>query len=146
MLIMLTTVLTVVIMPAAAVVALLLVAESTQRARERRIARQVSVTDAIGAELGLVVAPVVTRRRGRGWRVEVAMPLDQAALVGRVVALAHAAMRRAEPRLASLDVVLKTPDIAHSTPAVGASADRHPRRARGDEVIAWTGTRTSRAS
>jgi hypothetical protein len=144
MLIILGTVLMVVVLPATAVLALLLVAEATQRARERRIARQVAVTDAIDAEFGLVLAPVVTRGRGRGWRVEIAMPLDEAAMVGRVVALAQAAMRRAEPRLASLDVVLRTPtpDNADATPA----ADGRHRRARGGEVIAWTGTSTSRAS
>jgi hypothetical protein len=146
MLILLETVLTVVIMPAAAVIGLLLVAGWRERARERRIALQVSVTDAIGAELGLVVAPVV-RRRGRGWRVEVAMPLDAPALVGPVVALAHAAMRRAEPELATLEIVLTspTPDVERATP-LGDAADRSHGRVRGGEVIAWTGTTTSRAS
>ncbi len=146
MLILLETVLAVVIMPAAAVMGLLLVAGGRERARERRIARQVSVTDAIGAELGLVVAPVVRRRR-RGWRVEVAMPLDAPGLVGRVVALAHAAMRRAEPGLASLEIVLTTPTPGvERAAALGDAADRSHRRVRRGEVIAWTGTTTSRAS
>ena len=144
MLIILGTVLMVVVLPATAVLALLLVAEATQRARERRIARQVVVTDAIDAEFGLVLAPVVTRGRGRGWRVEIAMPLDEAAMVGRVVALAHAAMRRAEPGLASLDVVVRAPQI-DAAPDTDA-ADRRHRRSHGGEVIAWTGTTTSRAS
>jgi len=144
MLIILTTVLAVVIVPASVVLALLLLAESAQRARERRISRQVAVTDAIDAEFGLLLAPVVTRRRGGAWRVEVAMPLDQAAMVGRVVALAHAAMQRAEPRLASLDVVVRAPEI-DAAPSIDV-ADRRHQRSHGGEVVAWTGTTTSRAS
>lgn len=111
------TVLALLAIPMAAVTVLLLVVGRVQRAREAEIGRRVSVTDAIHSELGAVVSPVVKRRFGRGWRIEIAVPFERPAIVGRVVGIAHAAMLRADAR---------------------AESER--------EVMAWTGTSTSRAS
>ena len=113
MLIMLGTALAVVILPAASVTALLLLAEWRTRARQRRLVRQVVVTEAIDAELGAIVAPFIKRRFARGWRLEVAVPFDEPALVGRVVALAHAAMQRMDPHTSPLEIVLtaQTPEV-----------------------------------
>ena len=60
-------------MPVAALILVLKVVDVLQRRRADVIARQIAVTDAIHAELGAVVAPVV-RRSGRGWRVT--LPID----------------------------------------------------------------------
>jgi hypothetical protein len=148
MLITLVTVFTVLIVPAALVVGLLRLASWRERARERRLVRQVVVTEAIDAELGAVVAPIVRRRFGGGWRVEVAVPFGEPALVGQVVALAHAAMRRTEPRVFPLDVVLtaQAPEVERANARFLGAVGRSPQRVRGREVIAWTGTTTSRAS
>jgi hypothetical protein len=144
---MIVTLLTVVVMPAAGVVGLLLIVRRRERAGERRLGRQISVTDAIAAELGLIVAPVIRRRSGHGWRIEIAVPLEDGALVGRIVGLAHAAMRRVEPDGPPLDIVLTAQSIAPAqAKARAAGGERAHRRARGDEVIAWTGTTGSRAS
>jgi hypothetical protein len=129
------TVLMVVAMPLTLLAGLLVAAGAIQRRREARIARQVAVTDAIHRELGAVVAPVVRRGWTRGWRAEIAVPFESPALVGRVGAIAHAAMARfgsARP----VELVLREQE-----PAPGAERAR-PRR----EVIAWTGTSMSRAS
>jgi hypothetical protein len=140
------TVVTVVALPLTALAVLLSVVGWLERAREARIARQVGVTDAIHRQLGAVVAPVVTRRIGRGWRVAIAVPFESPAIVGRVVALAHAAMLRDGP--SRFDIVLTTQ--TWTAPPI-----RMPERSRPGtlplvaserEVMAWTGTSTSRAS
>jgi hypothetical protein len=89
---MVTFMMVVVVLPVAVVGGLLAVAGRLQRARETRIARQVAVTDAIHRELGAVVAPVVARRLGRGWRAEIAVPLESPAIVGPVVAIVQATL------------------------------------------------------
>jgi len=60
-------------MPVAALVLVLAVVDVAQRRRADVIARQIAVTDAIHAEFGAVVAPLVRRAAG-GWRVT--LPMD----------------------------------------------------------------------
>jgi hypothetical protein len=64
------------------------------RRREAMVARQVRLTDAIAAELGAIVAPVVTRPLRGPWRVEIRIPIGQPATVSRIVAIAHDALTR----------------------------------------------------
>ncbi|HZW73522.1 MAG TPA: hypothetical protein VFF43_08230, partial [Caldimonas sp.] len=59
--------------PVVGLVLALTMVDIAQRRRADVIARQIAVTDAIHAEFGAVVAPVV-RRAGRGWRVT--LPMD----------------------------------------------------------------------
>lgn len=101
----LATLAVVVLLPMSLLVALLFAVGRVERARETRIARQVAVTDAIHRELGAVVAPVVTRRFGRGWRVEIAVPFESVSIVGRISALAHEAMREMADRR-GIEIVL----------------------------------------
>ncbi len=147
MLITLGTVLVVVMLPATLTTALLLLAGWRERARERAVVRQIAVTEAIDAELGAIVAPFVKRRFGGGWRLEVAVPFEEPALVGRVVALAHAAMQRTDPHASPLEVVLtaQTPEVSGADARSSEAARVSPRRVPGREVMAWTGTTTSRA-
>jgi len=142
------TVLAVLVLPMAAVTALLLVAGRVQRAREAEIGRQVSVTDAIHGELGAVVSPVVKHRFGRGWRIEIAVPFERPAIVGRVVAIAHAALLRAAARsTARVEVVLTAQEAQVQRANVRwLSAGAAPLATSEREVMAWTGTNTSRAS
>ena len=143
------TVLAVLALPMAAVTAVLLVVGRVQRVRDAEIGGQVAVTDAIHAELGAVVSPVVKRRLGRGWRIEIAVPFERPAIVGRVVAIAHAVMLRADARAAGrVEVVLtaqadrvQRANIRRLHPADAATLVTSER-----EVGAWTGTNTSRAS
>ena len=141
-LVIIKTVLVVVALPLAGLAALLLLVGRRERAREARIARQVAVTDAIHGELGAVVAPVVTRGAGRGWRVAIAVPFESPAIVGRVVAIAHAAMLR--DGAAELEIVL-TAQMSHPRSISRTErfrAGMSPLAAHELEVIAWTGTST----
>jgi len=72
---------------------LLALAEWRDRRREAAIARQVRLTDAITAELGGVVAPVVSKPLAAPWRVEMRVPIARPAQVSRIVAIAHDTLR-----------------------------------------------------
>jgi hypothetical protein len=72
-----------------------------QRTRLAEIARQIAVTDAVHAELGAVVSPVVRRKLGRGWRLTIPVPLDRPDTVIQVVSAAYgvfSARERTSPR------------------------------------------------
>lgn len=73
--------------PFLAVSALLKLSEHLQDRRELERDRQIELTDAIHWELGAVAAPVVRRRRGGGWRVSMAVPLDRSTEVAALVNL-----------------------------------------------------------
>lgn len=73
--------------PFLAVSALLKLSEHLQDRRELERDRQIELTDAIHWELGAVAAPVVRRRRGGGWRVTMAVPLDRLTEVAALVNL-----------------------------------------------------------
>src|SRR2546428_5793306 len=72
--------------PLAVVLAPLLLAGWVERRRAAVIARQVELTEAIHRNLGAVVAPFVTRRPGRRWRVRIAVPFERPAVVEAVLA------------------------------------------------------------
>jgi hypothetical protein len=140
---------TVVILPIMFVAALLVLAERSQRARAARVACQVALTEAIHRELGAVVAPVVRRRAGRGWRVEVAVPFERPAVVARIVSLARTATARDGAGASPLELVLteQAADIRRANAGWVRQADISSSTAGRDrEAVAWTGTTTSRAS
>ena len=92
--------------PFVAVSALLRLVERRQDRRDLQRDQQIMLTDAIHWELGAVAAPVVSRRPGGGWRVSMAVPIDQPALVTtllRVTARHFAAEKAAE----RLEIVLR---------------------------------------
>jgi hypothetical protein len=80
--------------PLIAVVALLELAGWRERRIEAAIARQIALTDAIGAELGSVVAPVVAWPVGRPWQVRMAVPFTRPALVTRVLGITQRVLDR----------------------------------------------------
>jgi hypothetical protein len=80
--------------PLAAVVALLELARWRERRIESAVARQIELTDAIAAELGAVVAPVVSRPVRGPWRVRMALPVGRAATAARILAIAHRTLGR----------------------------------------------------
>ena len=81
--------------PLFVVVGLLAVAQWRERRIERAVAQQVALTDAIAAELGSVVAPVVSRPLRGPWRVRMAVPVGQAGTTSRIVAITHRVLDRA---------------------------------------------------
>ena len=86
-----TTVITLVLVvgvPFALVSALLGLVEQVQRRRNRVIARQIALTDAIHRDLGAIAAPIVERRLG-GWRVAMAVPFERPGTVAGLVRVTH---------------------------------------------------------
>lgn len=80
------------VLPLAGVGILLALAAWRDGREAASVARQIRVTDAIGRELGAIVAPTVTRGWTGPWQVRIAVPLTQPATVARVVAIAHASL------------------------------------------------------
>jgi hypothetical protein len=75
--------------PILVVTALLTLTTWRDRVHQTTVARQIRLTDAIGAELGAIVAPLVKRRLSGRWRIEMAVPLGHPGTVARVLAIAH---------------------------------------------------------
>ena len=80
-------VLAVLLSPVVVLVALLMLVEARQRARTRVIERQIMLTDAVHAELGALVAPVVEKSAFKPWRVTFAMPAGHTGETGRLIAI-----------------------------------------------------------
>ena len=75
--------------PVLLVIGLLQLAGWRDRVREATFARQVRLTDAIDAELGLVTAPIVTKRLGHPWQVEMAVSFSRPASVVKLIGIVH---------------------------------------------------------
>ena len=80
-------ILAVLLVPAAALVGLMLALEARQRARDAVAARQIMLTDAVHAELGAIVSPVVEKRAFGPWRVVFAVPEGRPREIGRLMAI-----------------------------------------------------------
>jgi hypothetical protein len=122
--------------PIALMTAALLFMERRARIRLAACARQVAVTDAIHAELGAIVSPVVRRRLGGRWQLAIAVPFDDLDTVGRVVRAAYGgfdAPDRAVP--GRFEIVLSPQEkfVPRRERATVATA----RRSRG-ESVSWT--------
>jgi hypothetical protein len=63
-----------------------------RRRRAESARRQIVLTDALDAELGPIVAPVVTRPVWGPWRIEIAAPLARPITVGRILAVTRRAL------------------------------------------------------
>jgi hypothetical protein len=63
-----------------------------RRRRGESARRQIVVTDALDAELGPIVAPVVMRPLWGPWRIEIAAPLARSITVGRILAVTRRAL------------------------------------------------------
>ena len=70
--------------PLALLVGLLLLVARRQARRQAEVAQQIALTDVLHARVGAAVAPVVERRRG-AWRISVALPVDQPAVLSAVL-------------------------------------------------------------
>jgi hypothetical protein len=96
-----------------------------QARREAAIERQIRLTDALADELGLIVAPVVTKPARGPWRAAMRVPIGEPGVVGRIVAIADETLTRAG---ASPYVLVLTPRPAPPRPLRPAA--RRPRRRR----------------
>jgi hypothetical protein len=102
--------------PLLAVGGLLALAAWRDRRRAATVARQIRLTDALAAELGGVVAPVLSKPLGGPWRVEMRVPVGRPALVSRVVALTHDTLTRLGATRYEL-VLSPEPRVARGGPA-----------------------------
>jgi len=121
--------------PVALIVALLQLSSRRQRARLAEVARQIAVTDAIHAELGAVVAPVVRRRLWGRWQVMIPVPLERPDTVTRVVEAAYGVFGEPErTRPGRFEIVLRPQEqpVPRRDQAMVAA-----RAARG-ESVSWT--------
>lgn len=66
----------------------------SRRAEATRL--QIALTDALDATVGPIVAPVVRLGLRRSWRIELAVPATRFPVLGRVLAVAHETLSRAE--------------------------------------------------
>jgi len=82
------------LLPFLAVWALLDLSRRIQRRREERVARQITLTDAIHRELGAVAAPEVTRSLSGTWTVSMRLPLHREGTVGVITRLTQDLFRR----------------------------------------------------
>jgi hypothetical protein len=101
--------------PFVAVSALLTFVERLQNRRDFQRDRQIMLTDAIHWELGAAAAPVVSRRRGGGWRVAMAVPLDRPVEVAALLRVTERHFSADEEGTDSLEIVL-TPNRSVVSP------------------------------
>ncbi len=97
------------VLPIVAVVALLELAEWSARRRRAAIARQIVLTDAIAAELGAIVAPVVRKPLWGPWEVRIAVPFARPTTIGQVLSIAHRVFAFAERMSAGRYRIVLTP-------------------------------------
>jgi hypothetical protein len=113
-------------MPFVVVSGLLVMLERRQERTAADVARQIALTDALHARLGALVAPVVRRRR-RLWQIEIAVPVEQPAVVASVLATVDEVFGRV-----AYEVRLR-----RQSPPI--SLARAPRAARAaQESLSWT--------
>jgi hypothetical protein len=74
--------------PAIVIAAIAEAIEARRNATARVLARQIRLTDAVHAELGAIVAPIVEKPAFRPWRVVFPMRALRAADVDRLVSIA----------------------------------------------------------
>jgi hypothetical protein len=101
--------------PFVAVSAVLTLVERLQNRRDSERDRQIMLTDAIHWELGAAAAPVVSRRRGGGWRVFMAVSFDRPAEVAALLRVTQRHFSESENGLEPLEIVL-TPNRFVASP------------------------------
>jgi|KBSSwiStaDraftv2_1062776.scaffolds.fasta_scaffold723720_1 hypothetical protein len=83
--------------PVVGIIGLLWLSERLRARREVGRRLQISVTDAVHGALGAVAAPVVTRRPGGGWRIQMRVPPGRSDLAAELVRVTEGVMERAAP-------------------------------------------------
>jgi len=118
------------IAPFAAVLGLLAWAARRDRRRAELRARQIALTETIHERLGAVAAPVVRRRRRRGWQVCLAVPCERPAVTEALLTVVREAFAPCRSERPLEIVVTRQPESRSRTP-VGESGVRR-------EPVSWT--------
>jgi hypothetical protein len=104
--------------PVAVLVAVMLAVEARQRAQADVVARQIMLTDAVHAELGAVVSPVVEKRAFQPWRVIFPLPEERVRDMGRLMVITDRVVRARLTPAAELQIVFTR---SKHTPRVAAA-------------------------
>lgn len=107
------------VIPPVAIGALLRLSDRMERRRDRRLAWQIELTDAIHREMGAVAAPTVERRRGGGLAVRMMVPLHDPEFVAAILSVTEQVFARHDASQA-VEIVL-TPRPGSVAPAPGPS-------------------------
>ena len=121
--------------PIALLTAALLFMERRARIRLAECARQVAVTDAIHAELGAIVSPIVRCRLGGRWQLAIPVPFDDLDTVGRVVRAAYEGFDAPDRLPGRFEIVLSAQE--KFVPRRECATVVTARRSRG-ESVSWT--------
>ncbi len=82
-----------------------------RRRREEAIKRQIALTDAIHWQIGAVVSPVVENPLWGPWRIRIAAPLGQPAVVGTILAVTQAVLSAGEATDSNRYRIILTPAL-----------------------------------
>jgi|ERR1051326_3005743 hypothetical protein len=93
------------LVPIALIAGPLVLANTWQRRRARVIARQIRLTDAVHAEMGAVVAPLVEKPAFRPWRVVFPIYDERAPELGRLITIAERVVGAELPARRDLEIV-----------------------------------------
>ena len=83
--------------PVIGIIGLLWLSDRLRARREVGRRLQISVTDAVHAALGAVAAPVVRRRPGGGWRIQMRVPPGRSDLAAELVRVTEGVMEHTTP-------------------------------------------------
>jgi hypothetical protein len=83
------------VVPLVGIFGLLWLSDRVRARREVGRRLQIAITDAIHGALGAVAAPLVTRRPGGGWRIQMRVPPGRPDLAAALVGVTEDAMGRA---------------------------------------------------
>ncbi len=123
-------------LPIVLLVAILRSVDAAQGRRAAEIAHQIRLTDALHARLGALLAPVVTKPRGRPWQVAVMVELERLDVVRELLAVAGDEFTSRDPRRAEAFEIVLSPRETLRAPASRPAAAA-ARRAE-MEVASWT--------
>ena len=105
-------ILAVLLAPVAVLVAVMLAVEARQRGRAEVAARQIMLTDAVHAELGAVVSPVVEKRAFQPWRVVFPLPEGRVRDMAPLLAITDRVVRARLTPSDELQIVFTRPTHA----------------------------------
>ena len=104
----------VLVTPAIVIAAIAQVIEARRRVRARVLARQIRLTDAVHAELGAVVAPIVEKPAFRSWRVIFPMRAVRGADVNRLVSITDRVLADELRTSDNVQIVFTRPAVTRS--------------------------------
>ena len=107
-----------------------------QKRHRETARRQIAITEALDAEFGQMVAPVVTKPIGRAWRIEISIPLGRTDAAGHIVETVDHVLSVMDGVAPSRYRILLTPKADPAGETSGFGAERRPGRLAGRPAAA----------